>query len=400
MGLSGRKTKQRIGSDPRNLAWADDAAKFGAAYLSKFGWDASKGLGAEGDGRLSHIKVSQKLDMLGIGAAQQRDPNGIAWKQNRDFERVLERLNAAAGQEQPPAPSAPEGFTKASNPVDEVVAAVDAVKPVVPRHRAHRARAIAAKNIASKSAAAISEILGVASSSATPSTSATPQGTLTPLNDEPAVELITTSKTSVADYFKDKLLAKSSKPAATLSEEDEAPRGGIGASRGFSAKAESDGYDAMPRVGLGGGSSKLSSLMASAFSSAAAAPTANIDEPMDDAPTEESGKRKKKKDKKGKGRESDAEGEATEKTKEKEKKSKRRRDEDEEEVQPEKKKSKRPRDEDGESKAERKKKKKRTEAEVETPAEATEDGGDAETISREERKRAKKEKKRLKQLQS
>ncbi|KIY53980.1 hypothetical protein FISHEDRAFT_19780, partial [Fistulina hepatica ATCC 64428] len=64
-----------------------------------FGWDSSKGLGAEGDGRLSHIKVSHKLDMLGIGAANQRDPNGVAWKQSRDFETLLHRLNENAGKD-------------------------------------------------------------------------------------------------------------------------------------------------------------------------------------------------------------------------------------------------------------------------------------------------------------
>jgi Pin2-interacting protein X1 len=110
MGLSGRREKQRIPNDPRNLSWADskftyiltrrhslapppDAAKFGQAYLSKLGWDPSQGLGADGDGRTSHIKVSQKLDMLGIGAAQVKDPNGIAWKQNKEFEALLKRLN-------------------------------------------------------------------------------------------------------------------------------------------------------------------------------------------------------------------------------------------------------------------------------------------------------------------
>jgi hypothetical protein len=72
-----------------------DAARFGQSYLSKFGWDASKGLGAAGDGRTSHLKVHQKLDMLGIGAAHQKDPSGIAWKQNRDFESLLRRLNGS-----------------------------------------------------------------------------------------------------------------------------------------------------------------------------------------------------------------------------------------------------------------------------------------------------------------
>ena len=116
MGLSGRKTKQRIPNDPRNLCWADgkvflyyvntlayrqtsDAARFGSNYLAKFGWDRSTGLGVSGEGRTSHIKVSQKLDLLGIGATQQKDPDGIAWKQNKDFERLLQRLNDVSAAE-------------------------------------------------------------------------------------------------------------------------------------------------------------------------------------------------------------------------------------------------------------------------------------------------------------
>jgi Pin2-interacting protein X1 len=64
--------------------------------MSKLGWDPSKGLGVAGDGRTSHIRVSQKLDMLGVGAANSKDPNGIAWKQNKDFEALLRRLNEDA----------------------------------------------------------------------------------------------------------------------------------------------------------------------------------------------------------------------------------------------------------------------------------------------------------------
>jgi Pin2-interacting protein X1 len=33
--------------------------------------------------------------MLGIGAAHRNDPDGIAWKQNKDFEILLKRLNEA-----------------------------------------------------------------------------------------------------------------------------------------------------------------------------------------------------------------------------------------------------------------------------------------------------------------
>lgn len=88
-----RSHSQVLPSRPRTLTYSADANKFGAAYLQKLGWSAGTGLGTEGDGRTTHIKVEQKLDMLGIGAAHQRDPNGLAWKQNRDFENLLKRLN-------------------------------------------------------------------------------------------------------------------------------------------------------------------------------------------------------------------------------------------------------------------------------------------------------------------
>jgi Pin2-interacting protein X1 len=97
---------------------------------------------------MSHIKVSQKLDMLGIGAAQQKDPNGIAWKQNKDFERLLERLNADQGvkaegddedekkrKREDGDETAVKKKRRKSEPVAEVVVA-ETVKPVVPRHRA------------------------------------------------------------------------------------------------------------------------------------------------------------------------------------------------------------------------------------------------------------------------
>jgi len=38
--------------------------------------------------------------MMGIGAAHQKDPNGVAWKQNKDYENLLKRLNEANGGEE------------------------------------------------------------------------------------------------------------------------------------------------------------------------------------------------------------------------------------------------------------------------------------------------------------
>ncbi|KAJ2916338.1 hypothetical protein MD484_g4119, partial [Candolleomyces efflorescens] len=253
-----------------------DAARFGSSYLSKFGWDSSKGLGASGEGRTTHIKVAQKLDMMGIGAAHMKDPNGIAWKQNRDFENLLKRLNESS-----------EGEVKVDSEVTTVEVVAEAVveseevkeskkkekkdkekkkkdkeskkekkrkleeeedgkekkkrqkaseepqeedvqmkepspapapKPVH-RFRSHRARAIAAKSISSKSSAHISEILGIAptpSTSQSTSGSATPaEGKLTQISDVPELEKITTSTKSVADYFKEKLSLKSSSKSAS-----------------------------------------------------------------------------------------------------------------------------------------------------------------------------------------
>ena len=88
-----------------------DANRFGAAYLAKLGWFAGSGLGAGGEGRNTHIKVEQKLDMLGIGRANMNDPNGLAWKQNRDFENLLKRLNG--GEAEANIGTRVEGFARA-----------------------------------------------------------------------------------------------------------------------------------------------------------------------------------------------------------------------------------------------------------------------------------------------
>ncbi|KAF6760168.1 hypothetical protein DFP72DRAFT_98448 [Ephemerocybe angulata] len=355
MGLSGRKEKQRIHNDPRNLTWADDASRFGQSYLSKFGWDASKGLGVGGEGRTSHIKVAQKLDMMGIGAAHQKDPNGIAWKQNKDFENLLKRLNAGSdtgtvetttevvmkeevvtetnkdcegltekekrrkekkekkdkkkdkkrkhGEDEEDSSEKKKRRKSSEEPSEKKAedvqmkeatsapAPAPPVKRMPPRFRAHRARAIAAKTISSKSDAHISEILGIAPtpSTSTPTSepssgSATPgdQGKLTVISE---LEKITTSTKSVADYFKEKLQAKTSNSTSPFTSSDSTtpastpglgsrsrdndyddevrPMGGLGFSRlRLEVKEECDVVqEATMRMGL----SKFSSLMSSTF---------------------------------------------------------------------------------------------------------------------------------------
>ncbi|KAK0494812.1 hypothetical protein EDD18DRAFT_1172496 [Armillaria luteobubalina] len=483
MGLSGRKVKQRISADPRNLSWADDASKFGAAYLSKFGWSSSEGLGVSGEGRTSHIKVSQKLDMMGIGAAHQKDPNGIAWKQNKDFENVLMRLNAAQGgaqvveeqfalggqfisetkiaddgaadetetkkekkekkrkreekgDEEGKKKKTKKTKTHESEPADSIEEpVVPAAKPptqrVLPRHRAHRARAIAAKNRAATSDAAMSEILGI-------SQSATPQPS-TPVEKEelPTLETLTVSMKSVADYFKERLLSKSGKstpaertdsgeetsrggigsgssrawlltspsgkttPAglelSSRTGDDDAPRGGIGS---FNTRPTSDRDDAPHRIGIG--MSKFSSLISSSF--LAATSTSMLSStPLDGDGEAESKSMRTVKEKKRKDKQDDQDGDnkgvrkmemeseghddkKAEKKKRKEAK-KRKEQEQEEDVGPT----------PGAADLANKKseKKKRKEAKEELEVGGPEDGSEV-TLSKEERKREKKEKKRRK----
>ena len=82
-------------------------------------------------------------------------------------------------------------------------------------HDSHRARIRAAKRIADKSASAIAEILGIAPSTSVSTSESTPAPTLlsssTP-TPQPSLSLdnLTTSTKSVADYFKEKLIARSS----------------------------------------------------------------------------------------------------------------------------------------------------------------------------------------------
>ncbi|KAI5988064.1 hypothetical protein EDD15DRAFT_1399922 [Pisolithus albus] len=341
MGLAGRKVKQRIPADPRNLSWADDASRFGQSYLSKFGWDATQGvgLGASGDGMKSHLKVSQKLDMLGIGAAHKKDPHGIAWKQNKDFEALLQRLNE--GKEEKDSVVEQGGFVSATKGKakedgtdgEDVTIPGDKKRKGKRKHRdegdgsrerdkkrkrkqkvetqdtseggarddeplnvadddtpqnddaptpssmkatetndfrpkskgrpmAHRARFQAAKRLATKSTAAVAEILGIAPSSSTPPSSlATPKrssstpelSSTTPEDTQPSLEKLTTSTKSLADYFKDKLAAKKSTVATPITpdpdDDYDPPRSGLGVSRASLRSSAAD--EAPQRIGLG-----------------------------------------------------------------------------------------------------------------------------------------------------
>lgn len=187
----------------------------------------------------------------------------------------------------------------------------------------------------------MSEILGIAptyttastSSSLAPSVSQTPQGTLTPVTADDVLgeNLLITSTKSVAEYFKDRLAMKlkggsdGSTPAATISkagkkgeddmsdrqrmrdEEDDAPRGGLGASRvRFSTAVTTREYiaeDEDRKVGIDT-TIKFSSLMSSSFMKSAvmlkAETSSQEDKPEEAGQSKEERRKREKKERKEK----------------------------------------------------------------------------------------------------
>lgn len=145
----------------------------------------------------------------------------------------------------------------------------------------HRARIQAAKHLANKSAAAISEILGIAPTPS-PISSMTHSGSLTPItpaDSDLTLEKLTTSNKSVGDYFKEKLAAKSgtNTPATnvdvdasrrgtdtnTLSHNDDQLRVGLGAGRKSQVEEDAD----CPPAGIGGLSNAFAQFFAASSSS-------------------------------------------------------------------------------------------------------------------------------------
>ncbi|KAG8506294.1 PIN2/TERF1-interacting telomerase inhibitor 1 [Galemys pyrenaicus] len=94
--LTGRR-KQKWAVDPRNTAWSNDDSKFGQRMLEKMGWSKGKGLGAQEQGAVEHIKVQVKNNHLGLGAVINNEDNWIAHQDG--FNQLLAELNSRHGQE-------------------------------------------------------------------------------------------------------------------------------------------------------------------------------------------------------------------------------------------------------------------------------------------------------------
>lgn len=72
-----------------------DQNRFSFQYLSKLGWDPSKGLGLAEEGNKSHIKVARKLDASGIGRDRaMKEGREGAGPVGAGLEDVLKRLKS------------------------------------------------------------------------------------------------------------------------------------------------------------------------------------------------------------------------------------------------------------------------------------------------------------------
>ena len=90
------RNRVKYSTDPNVLNWANDENKFGQKLMEKMGWESGKGLGANLDGMVDHIKVKVKGDNKGIGFSRQEYDN--VWLDHQDdFDDVLKALNASNG---------------------------------------------------------------------------------------------------------------------------------------------------------------------------------------------------------------------------------------------------------------------------------------------------------------
>ncbi|CAH2245616.1 PIN2 TERF1-interacting telomerase inhibitor 1 [Pelobates cultripes] len=97
--LAEPRRKQKWSVDPRNSAWSKDESKFGQKMLEKMGWSKGKGLGAQEQGSVDHIKVQVKNNSFGLGASVKHEDNWIAHQD--DFNQILAELNDCHGTPNP-----------------------------------------------------------------------------------------------------------------------------------------------------------------------------------------------------------------------------------------------------------------------------------------------------------
>ncbi|XP_011502488.1 PREDICTED: uncharacterized protein LOC105365900 [Ceratosolen solmsi marchali] len=88
--LAEPKRKQKWMLNSRGKQWSEDSNKFGQKIMEKMGWSNGKGLGAQEQGMVEHIRVKVKNDQVGVGYNKDRDNHWSEYQES--FSRFLEDL--------------------------------------------------------------------------------------------------------------------------------------------------------------------------------------------------------------------------------------------------------------------------------------------------------------------
>jgi len=147
VSLAEPRRRQKWTLNPRGNLWANDENKFGHKLMEKMGWEKGKGLGANQDGMVTHVKVRQKDNQKGVGFEGHDD----TWLAHQDdFQAVLAALNVEHG-------AAGEGLTET-----EKKASLEAISRKSKR-RVHYQKFVKGKDSSNYSADDLGCILGTKS---------------------------------------------------------------------------------------------------------------------------------------------------------------------------------------------------------------------------------------------
>ncbi len=94
--MAAPRTRVKYSIDPNVLNWSKNENKFGQKLMEKMGWKDGKGLGANENGMVDHIRVKVRSDNRGLGF-DNKDYNNVWLDHQDDFDAVLKSLNDANG---------------------------------------------------------------------------------------------------------------------------------------------------------------------------------------------------------------------------------------------------------------------------------------------------------------
>lgn len=82
-----------MSTDPNGNRWSSSEKNFGKTLMKKSGWTEGSGLGKDQDGVVSHVKVTRKDDVMGLG--YQAGVHDTWTTQSVGFADVLTRIKAS-----------------------------------------------------------------------------------------------------------------------------------------------------------------------------------------------------------------------------------------------------------------------------------------------------------------